>query len=198
MENKAYLLLDDVLHSIESMMATIEPYTVGHQKRVTDLACAIANELNLTEDTIEGIRIAASLHDIGKIGIPMQILCKPGRLSQEEFHLIMKTPEIGYHILKQFNFSWPVADIVLEHTERCDGSGYPQGLTGDKILIQAKILGVANVVEAIASHRPYRVALGIDAALDEISKNSDKLYDSAVVNACLKIFKEKNYTLKNV
>jgi HD-GYP domain-containing protein (c-di-GMP phosphodiesterase class II) len=197
MENKAYLLLDDVLHSIESIIATIDPYTAGHQKRVTDLALAIANELNLTEDTIEGIRISASLHDIGKMGIPIQILCKPGRLRQEEFNLMMKVPEIGYHILKQFNFSWPVADIVLQHYEKCDGSGYPHGLTGDKILIQAKILCVANVVEAIASHRPYRIALGIDAALDEISKNSSQLYDSTVVNACLKIFKEKNYTLKN-
>lgn len=199
MKKQEYLLISNVISSMELIMATINPYIVGHQKRVADLAVKIAFELNLPEDNIEGIRISSIFHDIGSIiGIPTQILFKPGTLLEVELNLIQTHPKIGYDLLKPMDFPWPVADIVLQHHEKYNGSGYPQGIEGNNILIQARVLCVANVVEAMASHTPYRPSLGLDAALNHISENSKILYDPAVVDACLNIFKHKNYTIKNV
>ena len=186
------------LHAtVHAMSATIEardPYTAGHHRRVSDLARTIATEMNLTHDQIEGIRTAGTLHDIGKISVPAEILCKPGRLTAVELDLVKVHPMSGYNILKGIDFPWPIARMVLEHHERVDGSGYPNGLTGDKLLNGSKILAVADVVESMTSHRPYRAGLGIDMALDEIQKNRGILYDPEVVDACLRIFREKVYT----
>ena len=183
----------------QAMALTVEtrdPYTAGHQRRVADLARATAKEMGFPRDKITGIRMAGALHDIGKIAIPSEILSKPGRLNGTEFELIKNHPKVGYDILKSIKFPWPVAQIVLQHHERMDGSGYPQALSGEDILSEARILGVADVVEAMASHRPYRAALGIDKALEEISINRGKLYDVEVVNGCLKVFKDKGFKFK--
>ena len=182
--------------TIETMSKIVEakdPYTAGHQQRVSQLATAIAQELNLSQDKVEGIRIASLIHDIGKIGLPTEILSKPNKLSDIEFSLIKEHSQIGYNILKSIDFSYPVAQIVLQHHERLDGSGYPNNLKGDKILLEAKIIGVADVVEAMSSHRPYRAALGIDKALEEITQNRGILYDPNIVDACMKCFKEKEF-----
>jgi HD-GYP domain-containing protein (c-di-GMP phosphodiesterase class II) len=170
-----------------------DPYTAGHQRRVTQLAYAIANEMGLSEERIEGIRMAGLIHDVGKINIPADILSKPARLTEIEFGLIKMHSQIGHDILKVVEFPWPVAEIVLQHHERMDGSGYPHGLSGDKVILEARILGVADVVEAMASHRPYRPARGIDEALKEISRNRSILYDPEVVEVCLKLFTEKGF-----
>ena len=175
---------------------TRDPYTAGHQRRVADLARAIAKERGFPRDKITGIRMAGVLHDIGKIAIPSGILSKPGRLNGTESDLIKNHSKVGYDILKPIKFPWPVAKIVLQHHERMDGSGYPQGLSGEDILPEARILGVADVVEAMASHRPYRPAFGINKALEEISNNRGKLYDAEVVDACLKLFKDKGFKFK--
>ncbi|ACR79836.1 HD domain-containing phosphohydrolase [Kosmotoga olearia] len=167
-----------------------DPYTAGHQHRVSILANKIAKELNLPEDRVTAVAMAGLVHDIGKISIPSEILVKPGSLTPIEWQIIKSHPEAGYEILKEIKFPWPIADIVLQHHERMDGSGYPKGLKNGEILLEARILAVADVVEAMSSHRPYRPALGIDNALEEIDKNAGKLYDPDVVQACLKIFKE--------
>jgi len=182
--------------TIQAMALTVETrdaYTAGHQQRVTDLARAIATEMKLSKDQIDGIRMAGTIHDIGKIGVPAEILNKPTRLADIEFNLIKIHPLVGYNILKQIEFLWPVAKIVLQHHERMNGSGYPHGLSGEDILLEARILGVADVVEAMASHRP---ALGIDKALEEVSKNKGVFYDPQVVDACLKLFREKGFKFK--
>ena len=187
--------------TIETMSKIIEvkdPYTAGHQRRVSQLATAIAKELNLSQDKVKGIRIASLIHDIGKIGIPSEILSKPIKLTNIEFSLIKGHSQIGYDILKSIDFSYPVAQIVLQHHERLNGSGYPQGLKGDKILFESKILGVADVVEAMSSHRPYRPALGIDVALEEISQDKGIFYDPEVVDACLRLFKEKGFKFEYI
>jgi PAS domain S-box-containing protein len=171
-----------------------DPYTAGHQRRVTQLACAIANEMDLPQEQIEGIRMAGLIHDIGKINVPAEILSKPSQLTDLEFGLIKMHPQTGHDVLKAIEFPWPVAQIVLQHHERMNGSGYPQGLSGEEIILEARILGVADVVEAMASHRPYRSARGIDKALEEISQNRSILYDPEVVDACLKLFTEKGFT----
>ena len=175
------------------MVEAKDPYTAGHQRRVSILSCAIAKEMNLSEEQIEGTKIAGLIHDLGKISIPSEILSKPGRITDIEFSLIKNHPQIVYNILKTTKFPWPIKQIVLQHHERMDGSGYPSGLLGEKILIEARILGVADVVEAISSHRPYRPALGIDKALEEISKNRGILYDPKVVDACLNLFTKKEF-----
>jgi PAS domain S-box-containing protein len=185
---------------IEALSATAEqrdPYTAGHQKRVADLARAIGQEMGLSKERIEGLHMAGIIHDIGKVSIPAEILSKPSRLSQIERRLIQSHPEIGHDIVKNIDFSWPIAEMVLRHHERMDGSGYPGGLKGEDILFEARILAVADVVEAIASHRPYRPALGIEAALEEIEKNKGLLYDPDVVSACLRLFREKGFSLKS-
>lgn len=183
---------------IQAMAQTVEardPYTAGHQRRVADLARAIGSELGLSNDGVEGIRMAGVIHDIGKISIPAEILSKPGRLTDVEFNLIKSHPETGFDILKNIEFPWPVAQIVHQHHERIDGSGYPLGLGEDRILPESKILAVADVVEAISSHRPYRASLGIDVALGEVEKFSGSYYDAEVVTACVRLFKEKRYEM---
>ena len=172
-----------------------DPYTAGHQKRVADLARAIATEMGLSYNTIEGIRMAGAIHDIGKISVPSEILCKPANLTNLEFSLIKNHSQFSYEIIKDVESPWPLADIVHQHHERMDGSGYPQGLEGENILIEARILAVADVVEAMASYRPYRLALGIEAALEEIKKNKGILYDDTVADACLRLFREKGYQI---
>lgn len=185
--------MDNTINIIVKIVETRDPYTAGHQQRVSKLATAIAKEIGLPKDKVKGVKIASLIHDIGKINIPAEILSKPGKLTKEEFNLIKGHPKIGYDILKLIDFSWPVAEIVLQHHENINGSGYPRGLRDDEIFLEAKIICVADVVEAMSSHRPYRPALGIDAALEEISKNKGILYDSEVVDACLKLFKEKGF-----
>ena len=183
------------VQAIAVIVEARDPYTAGHQRRVADLARSIATEMKLPDDQIDGIRVAATIHDLGKISIPAEILSKPTKLKKTEFDLIKEHSQSGYDILKDIDFPWPIAKIVLEHHERMDGSGYPDGLTGDNILIESRILSVADVVESMASYRPYRPALGIDAALNEISKNKGVLYDLEVSDACLRLFREKGYQL---
>ena len=184
--------------TIEAMALTVEtrdPYTAGHQRRVANLARSIASEMGVSKAQIQGVRMAGVIHDIGKISVPGEILSKPGNISQNEFGIIKEHPQVGYNILKTVDFPWPIAQIVLQHHERMDGSGYPNGISGENILLEARILAVADVVEAMASHRPYRAALGINLALNEISKNRGSSYDSKVVDACLRLFNEKGYRL---
>jgi len=187
--------MEATIYTISKIIEIRDPYTAGHQNTVSQLAVAIAQEMKLSEDKIEGIRIAALVHDIGKINIPSEILSKPSKLNNMEFSLIKNHPKVGYDILRRIDFSWPVAKIVLQHHEKIDGSGYPKGLKNNNILLEAKIIGVADVVEAMSSHRPYRPAWGIDKALEEISKNKGILYDPEVVDACLKLFKKKEFKL---
>jgi PAS domain S-box-containing protein len=187
--------LGATVHSISVIVEMKDPYTSGHQQRVSDLARSIATEMGLSADQRDFIRTASAIHDIGKISIPSEILSKPTRLTALEFNLIKTHAQSGYDILKDIEFPWPVADVVLQHHERIDGSGYPQGLKGDDIPLEARIIAVADVVEAIASHRPYRPALGIEAALEEIEKNKGILYDNTIADACLRLFREKSYQL---
>lgn len=184
---------------VQAMALTVErrdPYTAGHQRRVSDLARGLAVEMALSGHQIDGIRIAGLIHDLGKICVPAEILSKPGQLSEIEHTLIKDHPQVGYEILKEIEFPWPVAQIVLQHHERIDGSGYPVGLSGDDIMIEAKTLAVADVVEAMASHRPYRPTLGRDMALEEISQNKGVLYDPDVVDACMKLLQEKDFQFR--
>jgi len=190
-----------MISTVNALAATVEmkdQYTAGHQPRVTELACAIAEEMGLSEQQIEGIRMAGLIHDIGKIMVPAEILSKPGPLTELQFDMVKMHPQAGYNILKGIVFPWPVAEIVLQHQERMDGSGYPQGLSGDEIILEARILAVANIVEAMTSHRPYRPARHIKDALAEISQNKGVLYDPDVVDACLKLFSEKRFTFEQV
>src|SRR5664280_119338 len=185
--------------TIQVMASAVEardPYTSGHQIRSADLARAIAMEMGLPQDKIDGIRMAGSIHDIGKLSIPAEILSKPTKLSELEFSLIKEHAQQGYEMLKNMESPWPLAEIVYQHHERMDGSGYPRNLKGEEICMEARILAVADVVEAMASHRPYRPALGIDAAFAEIQKNRGTLYDNTVVDACLKLFREKGFKLE--
>ena len=187
--------LNATVHSISMTVEMRDPYTAGHQRRVADLARSIAAEMGLSADLQDFIYTAAIIHDIGKIVIPAEILSKPTKLTALEFNFIKTHSRVGYDILKGIEFPWPVADVILQHHERMDGSGYPQGLKGTNILLEARILSVADVIEAIASHRPYRPALGIDLALKEISASNGVFYDDIVVDACLKLFQEKGYKL---
>ena len=178
------------------MVETRDPCAASHQRDVANLARAIATEMDFSEEQVDLIRMAGAVHDLGKISVPAGILNKPGRLTDNEFGIIQTHPEVGYAILKMIGFPWPVARIVLQHHERMDGSGYPAGLSCEEILVEARILGVADVVEAMSSHRPYRPALGIDKALEEISGNRDVLYDPSVVDACLRLITEKGFELE--
>lgn len=200
---------DELKRSYEKLQKTVEgavemismisevrdPYTSGHQKQVAQLASAIAEEMGLPEKKVSAIRMAGTLHDIGKINIPSEILSKPGKLNPMEFELIKSHPAVGKEILKSIDFPWPVCSFVSQHHERLNGSGYPEGLKGAAISIEARILAVADTVSAMSSHRPYRAALGLEKALEEISLNRGSLYDPEVVDACLRLFKEKGYTL---
>ena len=192
-------LLKAMQETIQVLAITAEmrdPYTAGHQQRVTELACAIAGEIGLSDEQIEGIRMAAIIHDIGKIYVPAEILSKPGQLTENEFGMITAHPKVGYDVLKNIEFPWPIAQIVLQHHERMNGSGYPEGLSGEDIILEARILALADVVEAMASHRPYRPARGLDKAQEEISQKRGALYDPEVVDACLKLFTEKGFTFE--
>lgn len=186
--------LSQTIDAIAAMVEARDPYTAGHQRRVASLACAIAGEMGFSADKIHGLNLAATIHDLGKIHIPAEILSKPGHLSKIEFDLIKGHSQAGYDIIKDVQFHWwPVAQMVLQHHERLDGSGYPQGLSGDQILPEARVLAVADVVEAMVSHRPYRPGLGLDAALEEIIKHRGVLYDADVVDSCLVLFKENKF-----
>jgi len=184
--------------TIQVLVSAVEsrdPYTSGHQSRSADLACVIATEMGLSQDKIEGIRMAGIIHDIGKLSVPVAILSKPNKLTNIEFSLIKEHARSGYEMLKDVESPWPLAEIVYQHHERMNGSGYPRNLKGDEILIESQILAVADVVEAMASNRPYRPTLGIEAALEEIEKNKGILYDNTVANTCLKLFREKGHQL---
>ena len=185
--------MEGTINTIGNIVEVKDPYTAGHQQRVSKLAMTIAQKMKLPQEKIEGIRVASLVHDIGKISVPAEILNKPTKLTDIEFSLIKDHSQIGHDILKSIEFPWPIEKIVLQHHERLDGSGYPQGLKGDKILLEAKIMGVVDVVEAMSSHRPYRPALGIDAALEEISTNKGILYDPEVVDICIRLVREKGF-----
>jgi PAS domain S-box-containing protein len=189
-------LLQETVNSLASAIELRDPYTAGHQRGVAQLACAIADEMRLPEDRAAGLRMAALVHDIGKISVPAEILSKPGSLTETQFGLVRSHPETGWDVLKSIPFPWPVAETVLQHHERIDGSGYPRGLCGDEIILEARILAVADVVEAVTSHRPYRQALDIDEALSHISENRGLLYDAPAVDACLRLFREKDFSFQ--
>jgi PAS domain S-box-containing protein len=188
--------LGATIQAIAVTVETRDPYTAGHQRRVANLACAIATEMNLPIDMIDGIHMAAAIHDLGKISVPSEILSKPTQLTNVEFSLIKTHSQSGYDILKDIDFPGPVARTILEHHERMNGTGYPNGLTGDNILLESRILAVADVVESMASHRPYRAALGLDAAMEEIEKEKGVLYDASAVDACLRLFRKNGYQLQ--
>ncbi len=191
-------LRQNLSSTIQAMSRTVEsrdPYTASHQRRTTDIACDIARLMGLDNQQVDIIRMAGVIHDIGKIAIPAAILSKPGKINQSEFSLIKQHPQTGFNILKGMNLG-PVADIVLQHHERMDGSGYPYGLRGDEILLEARVIGVADVIEAMASHRPYRPALGIDQAFDELKKKRGLLYDADVVDASVELFNDSGYTIQ--
>jgi PAS domain S-box-containing protein len=180
-------------NAIDAIAATVEardPYTAGHQHRVADLSAAIAVEIGLSPASVEGIRLGANIHDLGKIGVPAEILSRPSRLNALEYELVKTHTRVGYDIVKDIVFPWPIADMILHHHERLDGSGYPDGLRGGEIGIEARIIAVADVVEAMASHRPYRPSMGIDAALTEIATGRAILFDPTVVDTCLTLFRE--------
>lgn len=183
-------LTDGIIHAMSLAIEARDPYTAGHQRQVAELACDIAREMNLSEWDIEGIRIMGLLHDVGKIAVPTEILCKPGKLSRNEFNIIRTHPQVGYEILGRIEFPWPITLGILQHHERLDRSGYPEGLSTKDIIIEARILAVADVVEAMSSHRPYRPALGLDCALEQISEKSGILYDTEVVNAGIRLFQK--------
>ena len=184
------------IHAVSKMVEARDPYTAGHQERVAQLAEAIAHTMELDDDRIEGIKIASMVHDIGKIQVPSEILSMPRKLTELEYGMIKTHTQTGYDILKAIDFSWPVAEMVYQHHEKLDGSGYPRGLKYDEILLEAQIICVADVVEAMASHRPYRPGLGVTAAMDEISKNREIHYRSDVVDACINLFTEKGFEWK--
>jgi len=187
--------LEDTVEAISTIVELRDPYTAGHEHRVAELAATIAREMGLTDEQIKGTHLGGMVHDLGKIQVPAEILSTPRRLSEIEYKLVQYHPQAGYDILKDIDFPWPIAQMVLQHHERQDGSGYPQGLKGEAILLEARILCVADVVEAMASHRPYRAGLGIDRALAEIKRGRDTIYDPDVADACLKVFAEGKFKL---
>jgi HD-GYP domain-containing protein (c-di-GMP phosphodiesterase class II) len=180
--------MEALLQVLESTMATRDPYTVGHQRRVCQIACTIGREMGLSEERLSNLRIAGTLHDLGKFAIPSDLLAKPGKLTPQEFALIKTHPQVAYNILEPISLPGNTAQIILQHHERLNGSGYPQGLKGEEILLEARILGVADVMEAMCSHRPYRASLGLAETMDELIRNKGILYDAAVVETCLKIY----------
>jgi putative nucleotidyltransferase with HDIG domain len=186
-------VMDGTIRAMALAVEMRDPYTSGHQHRVAELAQAIAEEISLPAEDIEGVYMAACIHDIGKISLPAEILSKPLKLTDIERKMIQAHSKVGYDILKGIDFSWPIAQIVLQHHERMDGSGYPHGLGGNELLVESRIVGVSDVVETMASHRPYRPSIGLDKALEEISENKGTLYDETVVDACLKLFNKKEF-----
>ncbi|MFW6150768.1 MAG: HD domain-containing phosphohydrolase [Chloroflexota bacterium] len=188
--------LEGTIQAMAMLVEMKDPYTAGHQRRVADLACAIGSRMNLPQDTITGLRLAGLVHDIGKVRIPTEILTNPNGLTEAEFSIIKVHPTTGHEILGSIDFPWPIAEAVYQHHERLDGSGYPRGISDRDIITEARILAVADVVEAIASHRPYRPARGVDAALQEVLDQRGLLYDPGAVDACLALFRQDGYTLK--
>jgi putative nucleotidyltransferase with HDIG domain/PAS domain S-box-containing protein len=189
--------LEETVKALAVTAEKRDPYTAGHQQRVAKLASAIAEKLGLDPDRIDGLRVASLLHDIGKIYVPAEILAKPARLTRVEMELMKTHSEVGYDILKSVSFPWPVAEMVLQHHERMDGRGYPAGFSGDEIIYEARIIMVADVIEAMSSHRPYRAALGVDIALEEITKNCGQRYDAATVDACLELFASADFSFES-
>lgn len=189
--------LQDFVRAISSTVEMRDPYTAGHQHRVSQLAIAIARNLGLSEHTVRGVELAAIVHDLGQINIPAEILCRPGKLNEYEYMLIKQHPETGYETLKDIQFPWPIATIVRQHHERLDGSGYPQGLKGDQILLEARIMAVADVTEAMLSHRPYRPARTMGDVIAELENGSGTRYDKTAVDACLTLLRDKGFTFKN-
>lgn len=185
-------VLSGAIYALSMMVEYRDPYTSGHQQRVASLCMGIGEKMGLSKDKLIGLRVAGLLHDVGKVAISFEILAKPGIITKAERLVIQDHPKIGYEILRSIQFEWPVAQIALQHHERINGSGYPGGLKGDRILQEAKIVGVADVVEAMMANRSYRSALGKEAALGEITKNSGVLYDPEVVEACLSLFNNGN------
>lgn len=196
-EQELKMTLISIVNVVASMVEKRDPYTSGHERRVTSLALAIARELELDEERYEGLGLAATIHDLGKVAIPSEVLSKPGKLTAIELQLIQTHAQIGYDILAEgtAQFPWPIKTIVHQHHERIDGSGYPLGLSGQNLLIESRILAVADVVEAMASHRPYRPSLGIEVALREITRGQGTSYDADVVTACLALFANKRFSL---
>ncbi|MDM8516868.1 response regulator [Desulfobacterales bacterium HSG16] len=185
---KLQRILEQTVNALRSSVEMKDPYTAGHQVRVKQLACAIAEKMNFSSQDIDGIRIAGLLHDIGKISVPSEILSKPGQLTKTEFNLLKEHSIFGYEILKGIEFPRPVAQIILQHHERINGTGYPLGITGDKMLPESKVLCVADVVESMSTHRPYRASLGIETALEEIKRRRGSYYDPVPVDICLSLF----------
>ncbi len=200
-ENQRYMVsqqqtLKDFVRVIASTVEMRDPYTAGHQYRVSQLAVAMGRQMGLSEHTISGLELAAMVHDVGQINVPAEILCRPGKLSDNEYLLIKQHPQTGYETLKDIQFPWPIATIVLQHHERLDGSGYPQGLQGDQIPLESRIMAVADVTEAMSSHRPYRPARTLDAVIDELQSGRGTRYDKSAVDACLTLLREKKFTFK--
>jgi PAS domain S-box-containing protein len=188
-----------LVQTIQAVSHTVEkrdPYTAGHQRQVALLAAEIGREMGLPEDCIDGLYMGGLIHDIGKISVPAEVLTRPGRLSEIEFALIKTHPEAGYDIIKGVDLPWPVAQMILQHHERLDGSGYPRGLKDDQIIPEARILAVADVVEAMAAHRPYRPSRGLEEALEEIERNAGRSFDPEAVSACLRLFRDKGFRLE--
>lgn len=191
--SKLRRLMQDNLHLLASVVELRDPFTAGHQENVTRLAARIAQDLKLDQDMIDGITVAAMIHDIGKIKVPLEILTKGGKLLDLEMEIVKIHPRVGYELLKDIEFPWPVAETVLQHHERLDGSGYPTGLKAAEIIYPAQVLAVADVVEAITYHRPYRAGLGLETALEEIKQNQNTLYDPQIVQSCLELFRSGDF-----
>jgi HD-GYP domain-containing protein (c-di-GMP phosphodiesterase class II) len=183
------------INILVSALEMRDPYTAGHQQRSANVACAIAQEMGLAEDMIEGINIASTIHDIGNLSIPVELLIKPSKLTGKEYSKVKEHARYGFEMFKDVELPWPLAEIIYQHHERMDGSGYPRKLKGNKILMEARVLAVADVVDAMSSQRPYRASLGLDAAIEEIEKNRGILYDDAVSDACLRLFRGKSYRI---
>jgi len=191
-------MLKGIAQALASYTEKGDPYTAGHQRRVARLASAIGEEMGLSTYRVEGMRIAAILHDIGKVTVPPEILSKPGRITQAEYEIIKAHPQAGYEIIKEIEFPWPVGQAILQHHEKLNGSGYPQGLRDGEVILEARVLAVADMVEAMSTHRPYRPALGISMALEELVQSKGVLYDPRVVNACCNLFHERGFSLESM
>ncbi len=194
-QKQLYQALESTIDAMSKTMEWRDPYTAGHQRKVAEIATAIGREMGLDEDKLKGIHLGCLVHDMGKVAVPSEILTKPSKLTNLEMQMVRQHVQTSYDILKDIPFFWPIAEMVFQHHERLDGSGYPRGLKGDQIILESRILGVADTVEAMSSHRPYRAAIGLDAALKIVEDGRGILFDEAVVDACLRLFKEKNYQL---
>jgi len=189
--------LDAVTVAVSTMVELRDPYTAGHQREVAQIAIAIARDLDLSDDEVKGIEVAGTIHDIGKIAIPAEILTRPGRLSAVEFEIVKTHSQCGHDIVAEVPFPWPVAEMILQHHERLDGSGYPRGLAGEEILLGSRIIAIADVLSAMSAHRPYRAALGTAAAIDELQANRGRLYDKDAVDALLRIASRQGVDLSD-